>query len=324
MKKILAAAVLYTLLAVFILPYAVTSIFGGDSPEQKTSEETETKNYNVNLIKALNPETNEIIESSFEDYIKCVVGAEMPANFNEEALKAQAVAARTYAYRKIEEQNISNNSDALLNIGQAYSSVDELKEKWGAGFDKYYEKVSKAVTDTSGEIMVYQEEPILAVFHSTSSGKTETAENVWGSEVAYLKSVDSSFDEDAPNFETTSTIPVNTVIGKLQADDSALILTQARLIDQIQIIERSEAGYILKIQIGNKMYTGRKVREILGLRSSDFSVTQEGDNMVFTTKGYGHGAGMSQYGANFMAENGYTYKEILLHYYNNVEFTKIQ
>ena len=330
MKKILCYSIIYTFFVILVVPFAITGMSGNILPktvdnnvtDAKEDAEYETK-YKVDLIKALNPETNEIIEDAFEDYIKGVLGAEMPASFEPEALKAQAVAARTYAYKKIKDSQVSNDISELNNIGQAYESVDELKNKWGANFDKYYDKISDAVNDTYGEIMVYNDEPILAVFHSTSNGKTEDAKNVWGSDVEYLKSVDSSFDINAPGYEESTRIPASTVMGKLQEYDKTLILTQTRLLDQMQIVERSSSGYILKIQVGNKYFTGRQIREILGLKSSCFSISQDGDNIIFTTKGYGHGAGMSQYGANFMAKDGYTYDKILEHYYQNIKITKM-
>lgn len=324
MKKLVVSVLFYTAVAVIAVPWGITLFYGGIGNKSNYIESLQDESNDESVkIKVYNPETEEVVQTDFEDYIKGVVGAEMPALFPEEALKAQAVAARTYAVKKMSESKQEENLEKIpYEIGQAYMTKEELRQKWGSKFDEYYKKVSDAVDSTKDEIMVYQEEPILAVFHSTSAGKTENAENVWRQELPYLKSVDSSQDENAPDFQTEVSIPVSTVISKLQAKFSDLILTQASLISQMQIVERTEAGYIKKIQVGNKMLTGLEVREALGLRSSDFTVKQIGDTMTFITKGYGHGAGMSQYGANFMAQEGKNYEEILKHYYSGISIVK--
>ncbi len=243
-----------------------------------------------------------------EDYVCGVVAAEMPAEFETEALKAQAVCARTYAVKNMEERG---SNEVPYDIYQAYCSVDDMKQKWGDSFDKYYEKISSAVKATKGEIMIYENEPVLAVFHSTSAGKTENSENIWGGEVSYLKSVDSSFDENAPNFLETVSFDIDEIKEKL-GDTS------------FNIKERTEAGYVKTVVVGDIEFTGREVREMLGLRSSNFDVEIKDNKAYFTTKGFGHGAGLSQYGANFMAQNGSTYTEILNHYYTDIDLAKIK
>lgn len=323
MKKIISLVMIYTFLMIIVIPSVVTYFYGFDTGEVIDNGDDKYIFQEGNQIKVLNPETEEVVETPFEDYIKGVVGAEMPALFEEEALKAQAVAARTYAVKKMEEtQTEEGREEVPYNIGQAYLTKEELKKRWGIHFDEYYKRVSEAVDATKDEIIVYNSEPILAVFHSTSAGITETAENVWGQDLPYLKSVDSHGDEDAPDFEAETIMSTSTVIGKLQSKYTDLILTEGSLMEQMQIVERTEAGYIKQIQIGNKMFTGKQVREALGLRSSNFTITKNGDNIKFVTKGFGHGAGMSQYGANFMAKEGFSYIEILKHYYQNIEIEK--
>ena len=275
---------------------------GADNKENRENSGTE-KTYNVSV---------------FEDYITGVVAAEMPASFEAEALKAQAVAARTYAKRRIDAGNTLD--DMIKNGGQAYNSVEDMKNKWKDSFDENYSRIKNAVEETKGEIMVYDGEPILAVFHAISSGKTETAGNVWSNDEPYLKSVESPMDTEAQNFTAEVSIPLNTVISKLQEKHPELAVTKGNLVAQTQIIERSESGYIKTIQIGNVVFTGREVRELLGLRSSDFTLRQDGDSIIFTTKGYGHGAGMSQYGANALAQEGKDYHEILKYYYTGISF----
>ena len=177
----------------------------------------------VNNVEILDDENNKNSEqnstikknNNFEDYIVGVVSAEMPISFEEEALKAQAVAARTYAYKRIDDINAKVDYNS---IGQAYNSIDEMKAKWGNNFDTYYNKVKNAVYETEGIIMTYEDEPIEAVFHSTSAGVTEVSENIWGKNLPYIKSVDSKVDEQAPNFIYTTSIPNSQIIDKLSKE----------------------------------------------------------------------------------------------------------
>jgi len=252
-----------------------------------------------------------------EEYVTGVVAAEMPAEFNSEALKAQAVCARTYAIRYMED---NDSRDVPYDIYQAYCTVNEMRDKWGEDFDKYYSKISSAVEDTKGQIMIYENEPVLAVFHSMSAGMTENSENIWGGEVDYLKSVDSSFDEGSPGFIAENVFSVSYVKEKFKKDSSDIVFDTYPL----KITERTEAGYVKAVKVGDKIYTGKQIREMLDLRSANFEISYSGDEIIFITKGYGHGAGMSQYGANHMAEAGKTYKEILEHYYTGVELAKLK
>lgn len=253
-----------------------------------------------------------------EEYVTGVVAAEMPASFNDEALKAQAVCARTYAIRYMED---SDSISVPYGIYQAYCTVDEMKAKWGENFDKYYSKVSGAVKATEGEIMIYNDEPVLAVFHSMSGGKTETSENIWGGEMDYLKSVDSSFDETSPGFLSSAEFDADYIKSKLTEAEPEITFGSGNILN---ITERTEAGYVKTVTAGNKVFTGKQIRELLGLRSANFTVEQANGKVIFTTKGFGHGAGMSQYGANHMAQNGSTYRDILNHYYSGIEIAKIK
>ena len=254
----------------------------------------------------------------FEDYIVGVVGAEMPISFEEEALKAQAVAARTYAYKRIDD---INKPVEHKSIGQAYNSIDEMKSKWGNNFDTYYNKIKNAVYDTQGIIMMYDNEPIEAVFHSTSCGMTEVSENIWGKSLPYIKSVDSKVDEKAPNFVYTTSIPNSQIIETISKRYPEM--DKNNTISSFEIGERSEAGYVLNVNICGKKINARDIRTMFGLRSTNFTIEKTKDSINFTTKGYGHGAGMSQYGANFMAQDGSTYEQILLHYYNGISLQKV-
>lgn len=292
-----------------------------DDTNEAAQEKTEDVGMPVDEVIPANGQ--QMTDDAMESYIIGVVAAEMPALFADEALKAQAVAARTYAINQMQNSNITIDQ-MIENGGQAYITQDDMHKKWGANFDLYYNKIKTAVLSTKGEIMVYNNEPILAVFHAISCGKTEEAENVWNDSLPYLKSVDSSMDRESSEYTYETTLPVKTVVALLQKAHSDLKLYDGSLKEQMQVIDRTAAGYINTMQIGNKVFTGREVRELLGLRSSDFTVKQDGDNMVFTTEGYGHGAGMSQYGADSMAKDGKSYKEILTYYYTGIDFQEIE
>lgn len=252
-----------------------------------------------------------------EDYVTGVVAAEMPAEFEEEALKAQAVCARTYAIRNMEE---AGTAEIPYDIYQAYCTKEEMKAKWGDDFDKYYGKVYDAVLSTKGEIMIYENEPVLAVFHSMSGGMTEMSENVWGGEVPYLKSVDSSFDEASTDFICEAKFGYDEVKNKLKEKYGDIAFEG----DFFEITKRSEAGYVMAVSVGSRVFTGKEIREALGLRSANFTVKKDGNTVTFITKGFGHGAGLSQYGANHMAKSGKSYIEILKHYYTGIEMARLK
>ena len=253
-----------------------------------------------------------------------VVAAEMPAPFEEEALKAQAVAARTYAVYQMESQGITVD-DLMENGGQSYQSLTERQENWGESFSTYESRIRTGVEETAGEILVYEEEPILAVFHAISSGETESAENLWGGQdLPYLQSVASPQDETSLEYTYQHTFSLEEAAALLQQADPQLVLASGSLKEQMQVLSRSDAGYIQSIQIGNRTYTGQQIRTALGLRSTDFTVEENGDEITFTTYGYGHGAGMSQYGANALALEGYSYDDILHYYYTDVSLKKME
>ncbi len=186
----------------------------------------------------------QIKKNNFEDYIVGVVAAEMPISFEEEALKAQAVAARTYAYKRIED---INKPVDYRSIGQAYNTLDELKNKWGSNFEKYYNKVANAVYNTNGIIMTYENIPIEAVFHSTSAGITEVSENIWGRNLPYIKSVDSKVDENAPNFTYTTKVSKDKIVGEISKKFPKI--DKNKIIDSFKITKRSNADYVLEVDI---------------------------------------------------------------------------
>ncbi|MEG2348158.1 MAG: stage II sporulation protein D [Clostridia bacterium] len=251
-----------------------------------------------------------IISIRLEDYIIGVVGAEMPASFNIEALKAQAVAARTYALKK----SSSGITLTASTSDQVYKTNNELKSQWGKLYDTYYNKVKNAVDTTNSEYITYAGNYIDALYFSCSNGKTEDSINVWGNSFSYLKSVDSSFDKNATNYLKNQSIPKSTISSKFGVD--------LKSISQISIKGKTIGDRVRIVTICGKDFTGVQVRTKLGLRSADFDISEDTNNIIFTTRGYGHGVGMSQYGANSMAASGKNYKEILKHYYTGIQIKK--
>ncbi|NMA83918.1 MAG: stage II sporulation protein D [Epulopiscium sp.] len=329
MKKI-GTIFLAMMMILFLLPVLVTWTL---KPEESQLEELLVEPiYTGNNIKVQKKETGEIITLDFEEYIKGVVAAEMPANFEEEALKAQAVAARTYALRRIlERDNQPLETRPPYHIttdfrtGQSYLNMQELKERWGeTNFYTYYEKVAKAVIATQGEIMVYEEEPIEAVFHSTSAGMTQSAKDLWTMDLPYLQSVDSIKDVQAPSFLQQMEFTVEEFLEKVVEAIPEIVIGKEDVTKQMQIIERNPAGYVKQVQIGNQILTGQDLRGILGLASNHFTIEETEQTISFLTQGYGHGVGMSQYGAHYMAQEGKDYREILQHYYQGIQIEKMQ
>lgn len=245
-------------------------------------------------------------DDKLENYVIGVVAGEMSVSFPYEALKAQAVASRTYAVRGA---NGNKNFD-YTKLKQNYISVDKMKKMWGKSFDENYKKISQCVNATQGEILEYNNEPILAVFCSTSNGETENCKDVWGQDLQYLTSVESTGDKYSPYYNGTVTVSAKTVKSIFGSEN-------------IAIKERTSAGYVATVSIGGKEFSGEKIRTTFHLKSCDFTITRNGSDIVFKTKGYVHGVGMSQYGAVYMANNGTKYIDILSHYYKNTNIKKI-
>lgn len=244
-----------------------------------------------------------IINLSMNEYLIGVVAAEMPASFHIEALKAQAILARTYASKKIERNEKLTDTVST----QRYKDNSELETMWGGDYNKYYTKIKQAVEDTDGITLKYNGTYIEAVYHSTSNGKTEDAINVWGNSVPYLKSVDSSWDKNTTTYLRTENKELNNILDILGITSNDI---------SFEIISRNISGRVEIIKIGNTTMSGVEFRTLLGLRSTDFDINLVDNQVVITTRGYGHGVGMSQYGANEMAKSGYSYSQILSHYYS--------
>lgn len=253
----------------------------------------------------------EVVQLNLEEYLIGVVAAEMPASFNIEALKAQAVVARTYTLKLIESGRVITDDIST----QVYKNNSELKSMWGPSYNMYYNKIRNVVSSTKGMCIKYNGVLIDAVYHSTSNGYTEDSVNVWGNNIPYLKSVTSPWDTSAPSFLRSQTIDFEKITNMLETDFNNS--------SSIEIISRDDSNRISKIKFNENIYSGVEIRNKLGLRSADFDFDITGEGVVFTTRGYGHGVGMSQYGANAMAKVGYSYEQILKHYYSGVEIVKL-
>ena len=281
----------------------------------------ETVNKDSPQINIYNHKTGKTQKMDIEEYLCGVLSGEMPSDFNIEALKAQAVAARTYAMYSQENQTSKHKGSAVCTDYthcQEYKSESELKESKGEDWIKNsYPKIKQAVNETKGHIITYNGKPILPLYFSTSSGKTENSEEVFSSEYPYLRSVESPYDKYAPKYASTLKISNNDFVSKLKNTYSDINISQNNLSSQIKIIKRSDGGSVEKIKLGNKEITGRDVRNILNLNSANFEINFDDNSLDFIVKGYGHGVGMSQWGAQGMAEEGYKYYEILCHYYKD-------
>lgn len=279
-----------------------------------SSNEMSTTFFNSSpKIAVKNTSTNNVEKMDIEEYIVGVVAAEMPASFNIEALKAQAVASRTYAYYKMESSN--GDYDVVTDVSnQSYITVAQMQEKWGSDYNKYYEKIKEAVLGTKGLVMLYNDKIVEAYYFAMSNGYTEDVSLVFSEERDYLKSVESLSDRENKNFLVETKISKQEFCTKLEINCNAIV---------IKSIERSRTNRVNSIVVNDKTFKGTVFRTKLGLRSTDFDIDIKNDFVHITTRGYGHGVGMSQYGANEMAKSGNNYENILKYYYKNIKISSI-
>ena len=294
-----------------------------NSTELDTIEATDT-------FRILNLSTGKVQKVKRIDYVRGAVCAEMPPAFHTQALTAQAVAANTFAVRNKAEQakkpdpNLKGaDFSADPDHWKGYVTEEQAKERFGDKFDVYWDKICKAADLGSTYVMVYDNEPIVAAYHSISAGQTEYASNVWQGSAPYLVPVESFGDTLAPNYESTAEFTVQEVQEKLLKEDSSIQFGKDKN-GWLRIVSRSESGYVLSAMAGNKQLTGKDIRRIFDLRSSDFDLKATGNTFTFTVRGYGHGVGLSQYGADYMARQGATFDEILNHYYSGCELKMVK
>ena len=263
---------------------------------------------------------SEEVTMSFTDYLIGVTAAEMPAGYEEEALKAQAVAARTFAAKHLLGEARCRSGHTICtdpSCCQAFITVEKMRANWGASFDKYYSKIREAVLSTEGQVLTSGGELVTALYHSSSGGRTENCEAVFAVALPYLVSVESEGEEDSPEYRTVKTYTaaeftaaVNSAFPEAQMTDPAADLV---------VWQRTDSGRIALIRLGGTVVTGQQLRNALGLRSTNAEFDITADTVTVTCLGFGHGVGMSQCGANAMAKQGAGYEEILKHYYTGVE-----
>ena len=303
MKKILLFSSL-----IFLIPTIIVNIFIRDD-EIKFE-------YHKNMIVRVMRSSGLVEEVPFEQYIVGVLAGEMPVDFELEALKAQAVAARSYAMNKMQE-NIENNYDLVDTVfNQVYYDLNYLKDAWGNKYNDNINKLKTAVIETNGEYLDYNGQVAYAFFFSTSTGMTENSEEIFQNKLPYLRSVSSLWDRDV------SPVYVDTYNFKTSDFYSKLGLTYSDYLN-VENIEMTSTGRTKKVKVNGVTFNSDVIQSKLGLRSNYFSIKMEGNKVVVSTKGYGHGVGMSQYGALGMAKAGYSYEEILTHYYQGTKIKKI-
>ncbi len=326
--KNIAAYVIFILFMTILLPLFLVKGCNPDNGEKPTKKTQQKIIEGKELIKIYNTKTGNTEEMELEEYLKGVVAAEMPAAFHIEALKAQAIAARTYALTRIERfsEGQIDHITAPLCTGihcQAYLTLEELGQAHGQSWiTEYWPKIMQAVDETKGMVVTFEGELIDAMYHSSSGGVTEDSENVFATAMPYLRSVPSPNEESAPKFSSSITMSFNDFVKKIQEMVPGINITKKNVTEVIKVADKSETGRIKKLMIGEKIIEGRDFRARFNLNSTNFKINLIGDNIEIETLGNGHGVGMSQWGANAMAKNGSTYEEILKHYYLGVEVTK--
>lgn len=313
MKKVIVVVIVVILITVMIplFTYMKNGKYQKPTPE---AEET---------LSVYIKDEDKVVKMSKSQYLKEVVSAEMPADFEIEALKAQAVAARSYLESRRNAYKISGTPDEHKGAEictdsthcKAWISESKRRMLWGLNANKNWAKIAQAVEETEGEIITYNGEVISAVFHSTSSGKTEASKDVWGGDKPYLVSVDSPGDKESPKYKSKKEITLQE-FKNLAEENIPEVDFSKGIIDGIR---RSDAGGIMEITVGGVPIRGTKLRSIYGLRSTNATIEVLEDKVTFDVTGYGHGVGMSQYGANYMAKNGKNYREILSNYYQGTE-----
>ncbi len=277
------------------------------------------ENLLVPSIQVYRTKTGKTENIPFEEYVMGVVACEMPSSFPMEALKAQAVAARTYSLSKIIRSagsgNPSHKTAPLCDAThcQVYKNPQELeKSNSSEWMNSGWIRVQEAVKATDSQLMFYQGALVeQALFHSSSGGKTQNSEDVFVSAVPYLRSVDSPFEGESPHTAATKEVDLSKYSGKID--------TASMNKDTVKVLERGEGGVVEQLQLGNMYMTGKEARAMFALPSSNFDVSLKEGILIFTTYGYGHGVGLSQWGASGMAKEGYDYKKILSHYYSGIE-----
>ena len=326
MKKIILYLLLIIIL-VFAIPLLFTKrgiVVETSSIEEKIEDTILVESQPKNIIKLLHNETMEVEDVEFEKYLVNVVSAEMPATYELEALKAQAVVARTYTLYKIKNGSKHEGADICDSSAccQAWISKENRLARWEEDVkDSNWAKIEEAVNTTKGKFVTYNGEPINAFFHSNSGGMTEIPSNVWGGSFEYLQTVQTSGEEAYSGYSSEIIVSKDELIQKMleKYSDFQINFEEENC---IEILELNESKRVKKIKIGNKELSGVEIRAIFALKSANFSFEINDDNIKFFVIGYGHGVGLSQIGSDSLAKQGYDYISIIKHYYKNVEISE--
>lgn len=291
--------------------------------ENINTEEYDYKQYGI--IKLLHKNTNEVEEVPLDKYLCNVVSAEMPADYEKEALKAQAIVARTYTIYKIQNKK-HENADICDDSSccQAWVSKETRLSRWDEDKrESNWKKIEECVNETKGKIITYEGKPINAFFHANSGGKTEIPVNVWGGTgYPYLQVVETAGEEGYDQYESEVSLTKEELIDKLETKYSDISIDFNNQ-DDIKILEYTNSGRVKTVKFGNHNLSGVEARTLLGLRSTNFEISRDGDNIKFTVKGYGHGVGMSQTGADSLAKEGKNCFDIINHFYIGVQITDV-
>ncbi len=318
MKKIIFY-ILFIIILTFCMPVVFTNPF---KAEETVAEEIEKFDYGeYSNIKLLHVQTNEVEDIDLDTYLYGVVSSEMPASFELEALKAQAVVARTYTIYQIKNGGKHENADVCDSsyCCQAWISKENRMARWEPENAKeYWNKIIKAVNDTKGKVIFYSGEPINALFHSNSGGSTELSINVWGGNFPYFQTVETSGEENYNSYSSEVEVSKDDLIQKMIEKYSDFKIDFSKE-NCIKIEEYTDSGRIKKILIGNKLISGVEARTLFGLKSAKFDFEILKDSVKFKVTGYGHGVGLSQCGSDTLAKNGRNYEEIIKYYYKDVE-----
>ena len=310
MKKIIISTIVLISIPFFV-------VFFYDDNNVYKEELINLKYVSSIIVRVKRVNKDRIDNVMLEDYVVGAVAGEMPVSFEIEALKAQAVASRSYVLRKINDNKDGSYDVVDTTSNQVYLDLDDLKDSWGNNFVNYLNKIRDAVNSTSMEYLEYNGDIANTMFFSTSNGYTEDCSVFFSSDVPYLRSVPSSWDSSVnSNFNYSKKISLRDFYNNLGLDYNSKL--------NIEILERSSSKRITNIKINGVKFSGKDIYNKLGIRSTDFSIIQDGDDVIINTKGFGHGVGMSQYGAYGMAKDGYNYKEILNHYYKGTNLKKIK
>jgi len=317
-SALITAIIVFVLLAVV---FPALTVKKGDS--QTSNDHTTDIEFNISKLPASEQITvwidGKLTQMHMEEYLVGVVAAEMPASYEMEALKAQAVAARTYTEYKKKHGGCSAHQGADICCDsthcQAYITTEKMAENWGNDSAMYIQKIVSAVNETCGEMIYYDNEEIQVFFHASAGGRTENSENVYPHALPYLVGVESEGEESSSHYYGEVELSRSDFIEKMKAFSPSIKFDEQALFGHIM---RFESGRVQSIEVGSEMFTGREIREIFSLNSTNFTAKEDDDNIMFSTIGFGHGVGMSQTGANAMAKEGSDYIEILTHYFTGV------